>query len=107
MRSPKEVPLRRRMCRARPAEVPPRLNRPKWLVARQASGWPQPQALLSKRVVLMGAGRRLNVWRLLSGLKGSRLSAYFSPEGRAKLCIALVSEDRSSAAERLIFAVQA
>ena len=46
-----EVPLRRRMCRARPAEVPPLLNKPKEPGGRQPTGWSQPKALLSKRVV--------------------------------------------------------
>src|SRR5439155_7564688 len=102
------------MCRARPAEVPPLLNRPKGFGGPQPTGWPQPKALLNKRVPLIGAGRRLNVWRLLSGPNGSYIKRlYIRPRSRAKLCIAVVSEDRSSAldhstcVERLIFAAQA
>jgi hypothetical protein len=71
----KEVPLRRRMCEARPAEVPPLVNRPKALGGPQPSGWHQPKARWSKRVALIGAGRRLNVWRLLRGLSSSYTKA--------------------------------
>jgi hypothetical protein len=38
----------------------PLLNRPKALGGPRPSGWHQPKARLSKRVALIGAGRRLN-----------------------------------------------
>ena len=90
--------LRRKMCRARSAEVPPLLNRPKGLGGPQPTGWPQPKARLNKRVALIGAGTRLNEWRLSSGSNGSYIKRlYIRPERRAKLCIAVFSEDQSSA----------
>ena len=66
----------------------PLLNRPKALGGPRPSGWHQPKARLSKRVALIGAGRRLNVWRLLSGPNGSCIKRLILREGRAKLCIA-------------------
>src|SRR5437868_14443788 len=91
------------MCEARPAEVPPLVNRPKALGGPQPSGWHQPKVRLSKRVALIGAGRRLNVWRLLRGLNGSYSKAPMAVEPadgtierRAELCIAVISEDRFS-----------
>src|SRR2546423_598511 len=100
MKPPGEVPLRRRMYRARPAEVPPLLNRPKALGGPQPSGWHQRKARLNKRVALIGVGRRLNVWRLLRRLSGSYTEASIALEPadvaiecRAKVCIAVFSED--------------
>src|SRR5437588_8450339 len=63
------------MRRARPVEVPPRLNRPKALGGPQPSSWHQPKARSSKRVALIGAGKRLNAWRLLRGLSSSYTKA--------------------------------
>src|ERR671934_75281 len=99
MKPRREVLHRRKMCRARPAEVPPLLSRPKAFAGPKRSVWAQHKALLSRRATLIGAHRRLNVWRLLRGRNGSYTKRLYSPRRgrcgdrtRAELCVAVISE---------------
>src|SRR6266436_1557034 len=54
-------------------------QRAKALAGPHPSAWPQPKALLRKRVAAIRAGRRPNVWTLLSGSKGAYTRRLYSP----------------------------
>jgi CubicO group peptidase (beta-lactamase class C family) len=76
-------------------------QRAKALAGPHPSAWPQPKALLNKRVASIGAGRRPNVWTLLSGSNGSYTRRLYSP--RRGRCRDQTSVHQSKALHRCNF----